>query len=245
VDHTSDDWKKDPLVVIGSLPAIPPGAVSIAPAALGAPGTPCLNDFYVVVALTSESRPATLIALAAGGVAEQQVVVYLRPGECAPTGEFGSLEALDGESNEELRARLLNKLQSQRQRQLPAALRIAHEQGLDHLVAEPTLTRTLDITRIAHALCCGYSLSPAVHARVLRDCLAGAYDVQSSWAGEISPEILVPGAAEGVHRALVKGVSVREALRDRLVPLSYRARTELLHHCESCVGAVTGARHAA
>jgi hypothetical protein len=197
VDHTSDDWKKYPLVVIGSLPAIPPGAVSIAPAALGAPGTPCLNDFYVVVALTSESRPATLIALAAGGVAEQQVVVYLRPGECAPTGEFGSL------------------------------------------------TRTLDITRIAHALCCGYSLSPAVHARVLRDCLAGAYDVQSSWAGEISPEILVPGAAEGVHRALVKGVSVREALRDRLVPLSYRARTELLHHCESCVGAVTGARHAA
>jgi hypothetical protein len=245
VDRTSDDWKKYPLAVIGSLPAIPPGAVSLAPTVLGAPGTPCLNNFYVVVALGAESLQATLADLAACGVAEQQVVVYLKAGDCAPGGEFGSLEALEGESNEELRARLLNKLLSQRQRQLPAALRAAHDQGLDRLLAEPALTRTLDVTRIAHALCCGYSLPPAVHARVLRDCLAGAFDVQSSWTGEISPELLVPGAAEGVHRALVKGVSVREALRDRLAPLSYRARTELLHHCESCVGAVTGARNAA
>jgi hypothetical protein len=44
---------------------------------------------------------------------------------------------------------------------------------------------------------------------------------------------------------LQNGKNLREALRERASTLSFRARTDLTQHVESCLGLVLGGRHVA
>lgn len=244
MDAISDDWKKYPLLVIGSLPAMPPGALSLAPSALGAPGAPRPADYYVLIAVSPEAAQPLLLELASAGTRAEQVLLY---GAAAAdyAESFGIIEALDDETAEEFRARLLQKLAGQRQRQLPAVLAEAQKGGIQGRLSGNELAAVLDVTRLAHALACAYGLAPAAHARVLRACLAARPEKEEPWASEASPESLIPGAAAMLYAALVENKPAREALRARISSLSYRARTELLHHAESCLGALTGAKHAA
>lgn len=243
MDRIPEDWKKYPLVLIGSLPAIPPGALCLSPSALGAPGSPLLHDFYLVIGVPASELAATLIAAQASGAEPDQVVVYGNAGDC--TGGFGVLDAVPDETAEELRARLLLKLQARRQLRLSAAFHAARRDGIELRLSGDQLSNALDVTRIAHALCCAYSLAPGLHSRLLRGCLQGE-PIRTAWTAEAPPEHLIPETAALVHQALLRGTPLREALREKTAGLSYRARNELLHHVENCVGALTGnGKHAA
>jgi hypothetical protein len=243
VERIPEDWKKYPLALIGTLPAIPPGALCLSLSALGSPGAPVITDFYLVVGVPAEELLFTLTALEACGADPGQIVIYGNPHEC-PEG-FGSLESITEESAEELRARLLQKLQARRQLRLAAAFRQAKTNVLGRQLPEAQLMRTLDITRIAHALCCAYAVTPAIHLRLLHNCLAGEFLLPPTWSAEAPPEILIPETAALLYQALSQEMAPREALREKLNSLSYRARNELLHHVENCVGALTGGKHAA
>ncbi|MGZ3656156.1 MAG: hypothetical protein ACXVB9_20915 [Bdellovibrionota bacterium] len=242
MDRISDNWKKYPLLVIGEFPAMPAGAELLA---LSDAASHNLNDFYFVVA---QNHAVAVAELLRAKVRPEQIVVYLRadsffdhPSQLC----FGWLDQLEAESGDELRARLLNKLEGQRQKKLLSAFGEANESEITRRLPEAELNRRLDITRIAHSLCCGYGLGPAAHWRILHACLNTGMPEGETWAGDPPVECLIWEAAVFLHDTLAGGKAVREAIRERSTALNYRTRTEFLHQVENCLSALTGARHVA
>jgi hypothetical protein len=183
------------------------------------------------------------------GVSPNQIVVCL-----SAEGSFshplmpflGLIDPIEGESEDEFRARLLGKLEMQRQKILLHSLHEAQEGGTLRDLGEAEAGRTLDIARIAHALCCSYSLAPQEHRRVLRACLGRTAPLNSRWALDIPQEQLIAEAAALVFSCHETGHSFRDAIKEHVANLPFRVRSDLLHHIESCLGQLLGGgRHVA
>ena len=245
-DRIADNGKKYQLLVVGEMPAPPSGSVSLSPEKIADPFPINLNDFYIVLALSDERLENAIVSLESQGVSPAQILVYRRldaPFRHPQELLFGFLDQIEGEGAEELRARLLARLEAQRQKKLLVVLQEIQESGAAYRLEEAELQRLLDVLRVAHSLCCGYDLAPAAHFRVLRAC-AGSRQ-EHAWSGDPSPESLLPEAAALVADTLLRGGSVREALRERAVGLSFRARSDLQHQVESCLSTLLGGRNAA
>jgi hypothetical protein len=247
VDKLSEGGKRAPLLVIGEVPFAPPGAFSLSPA--DAACFPDINNFYIIASLPDPELEPFLASLARAGAAADQVLVLSATGgepRASVASGHGTLELFEGEGPEEFRSRLLARVEAQRQKKLPNAFREAQENGIARRLGDQELARALDVTRVAHALACGYGLSPAAHGRVLQACLAGAARPPAApWPGDVPAETLIPEAAAVFVDAVLKGFSGREAVRERAAVLSFRCRTDLLHQVESCLGGVPGGKHAA
>ncbi len=245
MDRISDNGKKAPLLVLGELSAVLPGASSCKPANLPLSN---INDFYVVLALPIAERDDVLATLAGSGLLADQLVLCLR-GDVPPRDPrwagCGILENVDGETAEELRSRVLARVEGQRQKKLVTLLREAHDGGLARRLPETELARALDVTRLAHALACGYGLPPSAHARTLRAALELPAPTGAPWTGEPIPECLIPLAAAVLVDAILRGASCREVIRERAASLSFRARNDLFHQVDACLGSLPGGKHAA
>lgn len=249
MDRLSDSWRKYPLLVIGT-PVLPlPGAIELPVSAIGAPGSIPLHDFYVLVCLPTSEADTALARLADAGLPPEQVLVWL-PAHQEPLAVSqpwtGQLDAMEGESPDDARARLLGKLESQRQKKLNCALQEASDRGLARLLGESELLRVLDGVRIAHALACAFSLPPLSHSLALRACLERSLAAAGPWSADSSPEKLVVECALLFLDCQEKGSSFRELLKERCSGLPFRVRSELLHHIETGLGFLVGGKnHAA
>ncbi len=249
MDRISDNWKKYPLLVVGELPFSPPGALSLDPAKIGGPECPSLNNFYIIVALPADSHDLAIARLEEAKVTPDQIIVFLRaelPFSHPRQALLGVMEVIEGESGEEFRARLHGRLEAQRQKKLLFALHEASELGIARRCSDLELVQALDITRISHALACGYGLCPETHRKVLRAALATNAPPPAPWTGEVPTEKLIPEAAALLHDCAAKNLNFRDTLKERTAALSFRARTDLLHQIESCLGILLGGKgHAA
>lgn len=249
MDRISDPRKKYPLLVVGELPFALPDSISITPATMGASGSPELNSFYIIVAVAADVHELVLARLEELKVNPDQVIVFLRaeiPFSHPRQAFLGVMDNIPGESAEEFRARLLGRLETQRQKKLTFALQQASESGITRRLSDSELTTTLDIARLAHALACGYGLTPELHGKVLSACLEGTHCPTENWAGEVPFEKLIPEAAALIFDCATKGKNFRDTLKERSAALSFRTRTDLLHQIESCFGIFLGGKaHAA
>lgn len=249
MDRLADNWKKYPLLVIGT-PSIPlPGALELPVSAIGSPGTIPLHDFYVLVCLPAAQAEAAIARLAEAGLPPEQALAWLPSGQGplgAPQPWTGQLEVVDTESPDDARARLLGKLESQRQKKLNCALQEASDRGFDRQLSEAELLRVLDGVRIAHSLACAFSLPPLSHSLALRACLERTSASPGPWAADFTPERLVVECAFLFLDCQEKGTSFREQLKEKSAGLPFRVRSELLHHIETGLGFLVGGKsHAA
>ncbi len=250
MDSISDAWKKYPLLVAGDLPVAPPGAHSISLSGGNYSGPLQINDFYIILALPCEEIGNALACLEAAAVSPDQVIAFL-PADVTfihPQLAFlGLLENIPGESADEFRIRLFGKLECQRHKRLPFALHEAAEGGIARRLNERELLEALDTARLAHALSCGYGLSPEKHTKILRASLKGPQGISPApWASDSSVEKLLVETAQLILKCAIHGGSFRDALKEHAVALPFRTRTELLHHVESSLGLLLGGKgHAA
>lgn len=249
VDRLAVNWKKYPLLVIGT-PVIPlPGALELPISAIGVPDSIPLHDFYVLVCLPAAQAEAALARLADAGLPPEQALAWLPAGQ-GPVGAFqpwtGQLEVVESESPDDIRARLLGKLEGQRQKKLNYALQEASDRGLSRHFNEAELLRVLDGVRIAHSLACAFSLPPLSHSLALRACLERSAAAPGPWATDSAPERLVVECAFLFLECQEKGASFREQLKEKSAALPFRVRSELLHHIETGLGFLVGGKnHAA
>ena len=245
-DRLADNAKKYPLLLIGELSFLTLDARHLAKEDLEQMAEGSLDDFYVLIALPLSETEESLEILKNLKLSPEQILIYGDTGRLqARLHDFFMcfLEKIEGENGEELRARLLARLESQRQKKLALALQSAELSGLPGKISEDEMIRTVDCLRLAHALSCGYNLSPAAHRNVLRECMEPAATLP--WVGEPRPEQLLPEAARLIVETAGKGGSIRDALRDRSSSLSFRSRNELLHQVESCLSGILGGKNAA
>ncbi len=247
MEKIPESGKKLPLLVVGKLPIALPGASALEIALLHSQNAPFVQDFYVIVGQPAPEAEATLKALYAAGLSSDQVLIVI-PIEQAIQNETKShhcvIERFASESMEEFRVRLLARLEMLRQMKLTTALTEAQNTGHIWQLQEQELSKTLDATRIAHALACGYALSPLSHAKVLRETLGGACKLEVA-AGELKPDRLIPPVATALSDAFHRGEPAREAIRRLSSGLSFRTRTDLLHQIETYLAPLLGGKNAA
>lgn len=250
VDLIADNWKKYPLLLIGGeFPVSLPEAISFPVSGIGSPGSLPINDFYVLLSVAENELASVLSRLEAVGLSPAQVLPLLKPEtpfSHPKQAYLGIFDLIAGESPEEFRARLLGKLEAQRQKMLCVALVEANESGILRALPEHELAAALDTCRMAHALACSYSLSPMAHVRVLRLCLGAAPAHSLSWPADLAIESLIVEASNLLLECFKNSQNFREMLKERAGALPFRARNELLHHVESCLGhLLRGKSHAA
>lgn len=248
MEHFTDNWKKYPLCVLGSLPHAPVGTPAIDPADLGPASAELLNNLNIIVALESHATLGALKALFSLGINPDQIIVFWTSQETFQNQYLpvlGVLDNIEGESVEEFRQRLMSKLECQRQKRLGYALTCAEEAGLSTRLTESELAHTVDHIRIAHALACSYGLPPAKHNNLLKKCLEGQTKQLTSWPADIEVDSLIIEASRSLLQCLGSDVNLRDAIRERAALLPFRARTDLLHHIENCLGPLLGGRNAA
>lgn len=245
MDRLQDNWRKYPLLVIGQPGINVPGAAELSLPAIGAPGAPDINNFYVLLALPAADMASALRLLAASGFPREQLVAFLSGGPGLPP-EFlpwaGTLELVEGETPDDIRSRLLGRLEGQRQKKLNFALHEAHERGITRSFTEPELAKLLDGIRIAHALACAYALPPLSHSAALRSCLERPTAPLAAWGPESSHERVIVDCAFLFLDCQSRGMNFREQLKERSAGLSFRVRSELLHHIESGLGFLLGGK---
>ncbi len=245
MDRLQDNWKKYPLLVIGQPGISVPGAEELSLSAIGQSGAPHINNFYILLSTPSAELTSALKLLSASGFPREQLVACLSNGPALPL-EFlpwaGTLEMIDGETPDEIRSRLLARLEAQRQKKLNIALQEAQERGITRNYPDAELGQLLDGTRIAHALACAYSLPPLSHSAALRSCLDRPSAPIAAWGPESSHERVIVDCAFLFLDCQSRGVNFREQLKERSAGLSFRARSELLHHIESGLGFLLGGK---
>jgi len=245
VDLIADNWKKYPLLLIGELATALPEALPFPASGIGAPGSLPINDFYVLVSVSELELAPVLARLETAGLSPAQILPLLRPETqfAHPKLAFlGIFDLIDGESPEEFRARLLGKLEAQRQKMLCMALQEAADRGISRALQENELGAALDACRVAHALACTYSLSPMAHARVLKLCLERGPAQSLPWPADLATERMIVEASLLLLHCFQRGQSFREQLKEKSGALPFRARTDLLHHLESCLGQLLGGK---
>jgi len=250
VDLIADNWKKYPLLLVGSEFSVSlPEAIPFPVSGIGAPAGLPINDFYVLVAVAEEELMPVISRLEASGVCAAQILPLLKPETSfwhAKQAFFGLFDLIEGESPEEFRSRLLGKLEVQRQKMLCVSLQEAHDRGISRTLPENELGAVLDTCRMAHALACSYSLSPMAHAHVLRLCLDGAKKQNLPWPADLSCENLVVETSLLLLDCFQRSQNFRDVLKEKGASLPFRTRSELLHHVESCLGQFLGGKsHAA
>ncbi len=249
VDLIADNWKKYPLLLIGELAQALPEALPFPESGIGAPSSLPINDFYILISTSSEKFESLISRLEATGLSSAQILLMLPPEvefSHPQISFFGIVDQIDGECAEEFRARLLGKLEGQRQKLLCAALQQAAENGVARNFPDSELASALDACRIGHALASSYSLSPRSHCRVLRLCLERIPFTACPWANDVSLEKLIHETSLLLLDCTRRGTSFRDGLKEMSGALPFKARNDLLHHVESALGHLLGGRsHAA
>lgn len=245
MDPIADNWKKYPLLVIGDLTVSLPEATPISALSLGNAQVLSLHNFYVLVCAQDAELPSLVARLEELQLSPTQIILLLRPETTFSHSRLaflGEICQIDGENADEFRARLLGKLDAQRQKKISFALQEAMDAGVSRRLAESELALSLDACRISHALACSFSLSPAAHDRVLRRSLEKCEMASRPWPNDISSENLIGETSLLLLDCFLRGKNFRDSLKEKSIYLPFRARNELLRHIETSLGFLLGGK---
>lgn len=176
-------------------------------------------------ALSQASVPADQIILASGEEFQTRIANPF----------MGMLEILPTDTNEELRHRLLNRLETQRHRKLSQEIENARNIGLpSELNAEEWTTR-LETAHLTHSFCCALELPASLHGLALRSALAQG-EIPANWPAEQAE--LLPICARLALQHWQTPAQFREEFRKQAGALPFRLRTDLRNVVERCLESV-------
>jgi hypothetical protein len=225
-----------PILVLGDAPA---AALSpFACISLTEKSFPADPDLYFLLCARDEAslRPA-LEALAQASVPSDQIILASGEGLHSRGAEacMGVLEIFADDSTEELRLRLLARIETQRHRKLAQEIEMARNEGVpSELSAEEWATR-LEIAHLTHGFCCAMELPASMHGSALRSALRNG-ETAACWPTELAA--LLPLCARLALRHWQTPALFREEFRQHAAALPFRLRTDLRNVVERCLESI-------
>lgn len=196
-------------------------------------------DLYFLLCAREEAElRAALEALAQASVPADQIIIARGEGFFSRSvGPFtGILEILPSDSTEELRQRLIARLETQRHRKLTQEIESTRNIGLpSELEAEDWALR-LEAAHLTHGFCCAMELPASLHGLALRSALRGESTGPASWPPELSA--LLPLCARLALQHWQTPALFREEFRKQASALPFRLRTDLRNVVERCLESV-------
>lgn len=232
--------KNIPLYLFASAPA---ALAPCFPLARHAGELPAHKDdlYFLVFHAEPELAKAALNELHAAGVSPERIILSAeaeRPLPFAHDPIMGVLELLPDDSAEEIRQRLQLRIETQRHRQLPAAIEAARLVGTpSDLSAEEWLLR-LETAHLTHAFCCSLDLALSRHQACLTAALTQTEEKSAAWAGNLPLEKLLPLCARLALRHCQTPTAFREEFRSLAACLPFRTRTDLRNVVERCLESI-------
>lgn len=224
-----------PILVLGDAPAALSPFACIPLTEKSFPADP---DLYFLLCAREEAalRPA-LEALAQASVPADQIILASGEGLHARGADpcMGLLEILPGDSTEELRHRLLARLETQRHRKLTQEIENARNIGLPSDLSAEEWAARLETTHLTHGFCCAMELPPSVHGAALRFALHQP-NLPACWPTELSA--LLPLCARLALKHWQTPGLFREEFRQQAGALPFRLRTDLRNVVERCLESI-------
>jgi hypothetical protein len=225
-----------PILVLGHAPAALSPFACISLTEKSFPSDP---DLYFLLCAREEAElRAALEALAQASVPADQIIIARGEGFFSRSVDpfTGILEILPSDSTEELRQRLIARLETQRHRKLTQEIESTRNIGLpSELEAEDWALR-LEAAHLTHGFCCAMELSASVHGLALRSALRGESTGPASWPPELSD--LLPLCARLALQHWQTPALFREEFRKQASALPFRLRTDLRNVVERCLESV-------
>lgn len=224
-----------PVLVLGEAPAALSPFACIPLSEKSFPSDP---DIYFLLCARDESalRPA-LEALAQASVPADQILLACGEGFHARAADpcMGVLEILPGDSTEELRQRLLCRLETQRHRKLTQEIENARHVGLPSELSAEEWAARLETAHLTHSFSCALELPASVHGRALRSALRSG-PASHCWPAEL--DSLLPLCARLALQHWQTPTLFREAFRQHAAALPFRLRTDLRNVVERCLESI-------
>lgn len=224
-----------PILVLGDAPA------SLSPFAcipLSEKFFPSDPDLYFLLCARDEAGlRSALEALAQAAIPPDQIILACGEGLHGHAADpfVGVLEILASDTSEEVRQRLVARLETQRHRKLTQEIENARNIGLpSDLRAEEWATR-LETAHLTHGFCCAMELPASVHGQALR-CALREGEIPACWPTEL--QALLPLCARLALRHWQTPALFREEFRQHAGALPFRLRTDLRNVVERCLESI-------
>lgn len=221
-----------PILVLGDAPAALSPFACIPLSEKSFPSDPDL--YFLLCASDEASLRSPLEALAQAGVPPDQIILARGEGLHARAADpfMGVLEILANDTAEDLRHRLVTRLETQRHRKLAQEIEAARNIGLpSDLHAEEWATR-LETAHLTHGFCCAMELPASVHGQALRSALRQSA-IPASWPTDL--DSLLPLCARLALQHWQTPALFREEFRQQAGALPFRLRTDLRNVVERCL----------
>jgi hypothetical protein len=178
-----------------------------------------------------------LEALAQASVPADQIVLACGEGFHARIAEpcMGVLEILPSDTTEELRQRLLARLETQRHRKLAQEIENARNIGLPSDLRAEEWSVRLETAHLTHGFCCAMELPASVHGQALRSALRNG-EIPACWPTELAS--LLPLCARLALQHWQTPALFREEFRKHAGGLPFRLRTDLRNVVERCLESI-------
>ena len=225
-----------PILVLGHAPAALSPFACIPLSETSFPSDP---DLYFLLCAREETElRAALEALAQASVPADQIIIAGGEGFFSRTVEpfTGLLEILASDSTEELRHRLVARLETQRHRKLTQEIETARNAGLPSGLKAEDWTLRLEIAHLTHGFCCALELPASVHGLAIRSALRGENTDPACWPTELAE--LLPLCARLALQHWQTPTLFREEFRKQAGSLPFRLRTDLRNVVERCLESI-------
>jgi hypothetical protein len=222
-----------PILVLGHAPAALSPFACIPLSEKSFPSDP---DLYFLLCAREEAElRAALEALAQASVPADQIIIACGEGFFSRTIDpfTGFLEILPSDSTEELRHRLVARLETQRHRKLTQEIESARNIGLPSELKAEDWTLRLETAHLTHGFCCSLELPASMHGLALRSALLGEKTVADCWPTELAE--LLPLCARLALQHWQTPALFREEFRKQAAALPFRLRTDLRNVVERCL----------
>lgn len=224
-----------PILVLGDAPAALSPFACIPLSEKSFPSDP---DLYFLLCARDEAslRPA-LEALAQASVPADQIILASGAGFHSRVADpfVGVLEILASDTTEDLRHRLMNRLETQRHRKLTQEIENARNTGLPSGLRAEEWTSRIETAHLTHSFCCAMDLPASVHGSALRSALRES-ESPACWPTELSS--LLPLCARLALQHWQTPALFREDFRRHAGALPFRLRTDLRNIVERCLESI-------
>jgi hypothetical protein len=196
-------------------------------------------DLYFLLCAREEAElRAALEALAQAQVPADQILLAHGEGFFSRAADpfVGALEMLPSDSTEELRHRLIARLETQRHRKLAQEIEAARNIGLPSALEAEDWALRLETAHLTHGFCCSLELAASTHGLALRSALRGGNPNEAPWPTE--PADLLPLCARLALQHWQTPALFREEFRKLAGTLPFRLRTDLRNVVERCLESV-------
>lgn len=199
------------------------------------------HDLYILVYSQEDSSKEILDELFQAGVCSDQIILCLpegKPPSFAYDPLTGILECFGADSPEELRMRLITRIETQKHRKLSAQIESARLKGIPSELSAEEWCRRMEAAHLCHGFALALNLSASSHSRSIRAAFESGPGDNSIWAASLPIEELIPLCAGLSLRHWTNPTGFREDFRRLAANLPFRMRTDLRNIVERCLESV-------